>query len=121
MARTVIAGQDLSVGLSSGVTPSGTALDPTNGMKYTASKAGRVIFHIKNTGSAGTATVPAGDNPPAFRSGLGDDTLAIGATTGEKIFLLEAARHMQDDGDYYLDLTANMAGTVFAYELPDDF
>lgn len=84
-----------------------------------AGKTSNLLIQVKNTGSAGTITIPVGDHPPALRN-IGDVAITIGATTGEKFFVVESARHAQDNGDIYLDFSSGMNGTIAAYRLPSD-
>lgn len=83
-----------------------------------------VILEVKNTAGAAnnlTVSVLAGDNPPAFRAGLGtlDTTIAQNATA--IIGPFESGRFIQDNGK--LDVTFTpAAGTIGAnircYKLP---
>jgi hypothetical protein len=119
MARTAIPETELTLG--SGAAGTIGTLDQANGMKYTPSRGlGRTVFRVKNTGSVGTITVQSGNNPPSFRADLGDVDIAISASSGDLLFAVESARHIQSDGDIYLDFTAGMAGSVYAYSLPDE-
>lgn len=84
-------------------------------------KTGNLWVHVKNTGgSIGTVSVPVGSHPPALRNGLGSIDVIVPATTGERLFMVESARHAQDNGDIHLDFSAGMNGSVYAYRLPQD-
>jgi hypothetical protein len=81
----------------------------------------RLVVHIKQTGgTAGTASLVPGNDPPAFRQGLGTATVVVPATTGERLITIESARFAQANGDIYLDFSASVVGTVSAYNLPAD-
>lgn len=73
----------------------------------------RVIVQVTNTAAANlTVTVGAGDNPPAFRAGLGDFTTGTIAQNGV-LWLgpFESARFIQNNGK--LDVTFTPAsGTI---------
>ena len=68
-----------------------------------------------------TAAVLAGDAPPAFRAGLGNEEQSIGAGSAWVFGPFETARFLQDDGTFGLTLTpaaGTIAGTVRVYALP---
>lgn len=100
--------------------PAGITYDPANGVSITGAAHGhKVLVEITNTGgTAGTATFKAGDNPPAFRAGIGDLEVAVAATSGDKLFVLETARFAQDDGTISVDFTEGMTGKIKAMRLP---
>jgi len=59
-----------------------------------------ILLEVTNTASAAdtmTVKVLAGDNPPAFRAGLGDLEFTL-AQSAVKYLVLECARFMQSDG-----------------------
>lgn len=121
MARDTVTVQKLT---KNGATIStGQTINPSNGIIVPASGLTRnLIVEVRNTnGTIGTVTVKAGTNPPAFQAGYGDMTFTVPATTGARIMFIEAARYAQDNGEVWLDFSANMAGTVFAYRLPDGY
>lgn len=67
--------------------------------------------------SAATATVQAGDNPPAVRAGLGAGT-AQSIPAGDTVLLVvEGGRHVHDDGKIRIDIGAN-AVIVGAHRIP---
>jgi len=75
-----------------------------------------VFFTFKNT-SASTATVTAGDSPPALRAGLGA-TSALSIPAGDCLLLtVEGARFCHDDGKVRITIGSN-ATIVGAYRLP---
>lgn len=63
------------------------------------------------TTAAGDLTVAAGDNPPAFRAGLGGLTFSLGASANVRI-LLDPARHVRNDGVIRISTGTGIAGTL---------
>ncbi len=109
-----------------------TALPTANAMDtgtsavtlYTAAvdKGDRVIFVVNNTAAANlVATVLAGDNPPAFRAGLGALSSGNIAQNGTTILgPLDTARHIQNDGTIGVTFTpasGTIACNVICYKL----
>jgi hypothetical protein len=109
-----------SVSASAGTsTGAGLTIAPANGAVITASNTSRILFRVTNTnGTDRTITIKAGDNPPAFRAGLGDLAMVIPATSGDVVFSVESARHLQDDGTILIDFETSMAGKLWAFSLP---
>lgn len=125
MARTVIAPVNLTLDAGVDVKSAtvSTAIDQANGMYFaTDGRTSRYLLHVKNTNGAGqniTIKAPADTLPyPAFRSGLGDLVVAIAATTGEKMIVVDSARFMQDGGNVNVDFDAGTAGSAVIYKLP---
>ena len=85
------------------------------------------MYSTKTVSSQTTSPwIPLDDNQAAFSATVavavsGTLTYTVPATTGDRIAFLEAARFAQANGDIYLDFSANMAGTVIAYRLPDGY
>lgn len=100
--------------------PATTALDATNQHVIPAgSDSGRLLLRITNTfAGSKVVTVKAGVNPPAFRAGIGDLAITMGAQNDVAYVLLESARFAQANGDIYIDLAASMTGTILALRLP---
>jgi hypothetical protein len=120
MARDVVAITPLVLNDSVAV-PAGTTISPTNGAVITPAGKGNLVIHINNTTvSAKIVTISAGDNPPAFRGGLGDLAESIAAST-EVLFVLETARFMQNDGTILVDFAASMTGSIKVYRTPGGF
>jgi hypothetical protein len=119
MARITVPRATLSI--NGGTVSAGTALGTADGhVIASAAKHARMVVHIDNTGTVvGTATIKAGDNPPAFRTGMGDLAIAIAASTAS-FFCIESARHLQSDGTIEIDVAAFLSGTIAAYELPGE-
>lgn len=125
MARTVIAATSLSVNAGTNVKNAtvATTIDATNSHYFaTDGKTKLYLIHVKNTnGSNRVATVSAGDNPPAFRAGIGDLAVTVAATDGEQMIIVESDRFVQGNGDINIDIAASMAGTIAVYKLPTQF
>ena len=75
-----------------------------------------LIIGLYGSGAA-TATVAAGDNPPALRQGLGATALTV--PSGDQLLVvLEGARYMQDNGTIRIAIATN-AVVVSAHRIPD--
>lgn len=107
--------------------PAGSAIDTNGNVPINAnSDTSRLMIEIINTDDAAlTATVKAGDNPPAINAGQGDLAISLaasGSPTDKRIIgPLESARFIQDDGTLILNFqaaTGAPAATVRAYRLP---
>lgn len=100
--------------------PATTALDATNG--HTIPVAGRtrnILLRITNTfAGSKTVTVKAGTKPPAYRSGLGDLVITLGAQNDVAYVLVESGRFTQADGSIWIDMAAATTGTILALRLP---
>lgn len=75
-----------------------------------------------NGSSAGAFTVESGDNPPAFRAGIGDYAFALSGSVADARYLLalESARFGNTDGKVYITFDSGVvtAGSAAAYRLP---
>lgn len=98
----------------------GTTISATNDAVLSPGGSTQGLFlRITNThGSDHTVTIPAGDNPPAFRASLGDLEITVPATSGDVLVPLESARFVQSDGTINVDFETNHAGTIYAVRLP---
>lgn len=67
--------------------------------------------------SAATATVAAGDNPPALRQGLGAGSAQTLPAGDVVIMCVEGARHAQDNGTIRVTIGSNDT-VVGAYRIP---
>ena len=56
-----------------------------------------LVIRFWNSGTAATASVKSGDNPPAVRAGLGDLEIVL-AANDVRYAVVERARFLQDDG-----------------------
>ena len=85
-------------------------------------KDGHVFIEVSNCGTAAlTVSLLAGDNPPAFREGLGAESQSIGAGSAWLTGPLETARFLGTAGTFGLTLTpaaGTIAGTVRVYAFP---
>jgi hypothetical protein len=108
--------------------PAGTTVDQANGMNVaistTAIPSGPHINHlvlrVANTaGSNLDVIVRKGVDPPAFRSGLGDLTVEVAATSGVQwLGPFEVARFAQSNGSLNIDFETGFTGTIIAFMLP---
>jgi hypothetical protein len=124
MARDAVTITALAPGVSSD-NPAGTAINTTNGANIAAAgQSGRLLVRVTNTSGAsknvtfqkGNTNVPA--SPPALRAGLGHLVVAVPATTGDVLVVLETARHLRSDGSINIDFQAGHTGVVSAVQLP---
>ena len=95
---------------------SATALNSTAGMEINSSKDNRLIILIANTAQNAGLNVTA-EAGSYFRSGLGNLTLTIPASTTRLIGPLESSRFEQSDGKIYFSFN-NTNGTAIGYRLP---
>ena len=112
--------------------PSGTNVDPTNGMNVAVTTTGmpagpnlnNLILVVSNTaGSSKVVTVKAGVGGgvtpgAAFRAGLGDLAVTVAASGTQYIGPLESARFAQADGSLNVDIASGMTGTIAAVMMP---
>lgn len=112
--------------------PAGTNVDVTNGMTIAlpstaipASPDSDTLFLVVNNTAAAAkavtvrAGVGGGATPgPAFRSGIGDLAVSVGAGATRWIGPLESARFAQLDGSINVDFEAGTTGTIIAAILP---
>ena len=97
---------------------SGTLLQVDGGVVAAGGKTRNLFLHIQAGTAAGTITILAGANPPAFRKGLGN--LVIALTANQMLFFpLESARYTQTNGDIYIDTASNLV-VVKPYRMPAD-
>lgn len=75
-----------------------------------------LVLSFYGSGAA-TATVKAGDHPPALRQGLGDVALTIPASD-LVIAVVEGARFTQDNGTIRIEIATNDV-VVGAHRIPD--
>lgn len=125
MARTSITVTALTLDAGTDVKSAtiSTAIDQANGMFFaTDGRTRRYLVHVKNTNGAGQNVIARAASTTlqyeAFRQGLGDLTVALAATTGEKMLVLDAARFVQPGGNVNIDFDAGTAGSVAVYKLP---
>lgn len=93
-----------------------TALNSTSGMQINSSKDNRLILLVANTAQAAGLNVTV-EKGVYFRSGLGNLSLTIPASSTRLIGPLESSRFEQSNGRIYLTIN-NSNGTVIGYRLP---
>ena len=101
-------------------TPSGVAINTTNGANITGfKKARKILLRITNkiTNATKTATIKAGAYPPGATSGLGDLALVV-PQSGDILVTLEHARFVQTDGSINVDYSTGMTGALSVFEIP---
>jgi hypothetical protein len=95
----------------------GTSVSAGNTAVITANGDTRnLIIGLYGSGAA-TATVEAGDTPPALRQGLGAKALTV-PSSDQLLVVLEGARYMQDNGTIRIAIATN-AVVVSAHRIPD--
>ena len=93
-------------------------VDATNTGVITGINPSSDLFLVlyENGGGAATATVAAGDNPPALRAGLG--TKALTVPSGDCVVVcLEAARYMKSDDTIDIVVTGQNLH-IAAFQIP---
>lgn len=98
----------------------GTVITPANDAYVDCGGNTQGLFlRITNThGADHTVTIPVGDDPPAFRAGIGALEVTVPATTGDVIVPLESARFAQNNGYVHVDFEVDHAGKIYAIRLP---
>lgn len=135
MARTAITLRTLTA--NGGIAaPSADNVDQSNGMTLALPTTSipanpnmdRLVLVVANTaGSAKNVIVRAGVGGgatpgQAFRSGLGDLTVSVAATSGiSYVGPLESARFAQLDDSLSVDFQSGFTGTITALLLPKNF
>ena len=127
MARTNLPVTNLVVNAKTAI--STTNIDQANGMNLalassaipSAANTDKLVLVVDNTAAgAHNFILRAGaSNPPAFRAGLGDLTISVGATTTVYIGPFDYARFVQSDGSLNIDFDAGTTGTIQALLVPD--
>ena len=113
MARSIVPVTQLVRNGGTFVSSAGT-IDTANGQVINA-PSDTLVLYVNNTGPAGTVVFKAGDNPPALRGILGDESIDIGGTAAMYL-TFETARFMQDDGTVNIDWGGSPTGSIAAYE-----
>lgn len=119
MARTAVTVTELTPNAYT-ARPAGTAADQAN--DHSIDPGGRsehVVVEITQTAvAASTATLVAGNNPPALSAGQGALAKQMAQNEVWIIGPIESARFIQSDGLIHLDLDATFTGTIRAYRVP---
>ena len=103
--------------------PTGTAIEHANTHVITPTKPLRdIIIRIAHTTApAKSATIKAGDHPPALAAGQGDLSVTLADATAGTIeyFVGPLERAFpQDDGTIQVEFDENTTGFVEAFQLP---
>ncbi len=117
MARDALTVQTLTANWGTALA-SGLAINTTNGVMVNANDAHKLLFFFAGSGVAGTITIAAGTADPAFGRDVGNTNIAVGGTAWS-VFTASTARHVYSGGSMLLDFTASMAGTLYAFKIPD--
>lgn len=119
MPRDAVTITELTSG-SAATTPAGTTVVVANGAAIADAKdTSRLLIRLTNTDASDrVATILAGDDPPALRSGIGSLAITVPATTGDMVVVVESARFVQNDGAIHVDFAATYTGKISAIRLP---
>lgn len=108
--------------------PAGTPIDQSNGMVITitttavpaVANSDRLVLFVQSTSASDQVlTVKAGDNPPSFRSGMGDMAFTIHAASGGGfVGPLETARVLSKTNTISLTFDSGSQGYITALMLP---
>jgi len=126
MARTNLPVTALTVNAKTAI--STTNIDQANGMNLALAsnaipgvgESENLVLVVNNTAAGAHNFIlrAGGSNPPAFRAGLGDLTISVGATTTVYIGPFDWSRFCQTDGSLNIDFDAGTTGTIQALLLP---
>lgn len=121
MAETAVAVTTLVSGTVSAdvitTAEGGTAVTAGNTALIDVSNAGHDVIVTLYAASAATATVQAGDKPPAERAGLGAGSAQTLPAGDVLLLCFESGRHMHNDGKIRIDIATNTV-VVGAYRIP---
>lgn len=121
MADTTVALTTLTSGTVSAdiitTAEGGTAVTTTNVAVIDCEGYSGDVLLTLYAASASSATVQAGDNPPAKRAGLGAGTAQTIPAGDALLLVVEGGRHMQDNGTIRVTIGANTV-VVGAYRIP---
>lgn len=126
MARTAITRRNL-VPNGALLAPTADTIDQANGMTLAITNTGvpagpdmdMVILKVDNSAAAAhNVIIRAGDNPPAFRAGLGDLTISVTNGTTKYIGPFDPSRFKQDDSSLSVDFDSGFTGTITAFFMP---
>ena len=78
-----------------------------------------LIFHLSASSNNDTLKILAGQNPPAFRSGIGDLGYTSDGGAKDLFMQIDTARFAADDGFIHITspVHATLAGTIEVYGL----
>jgi hypothetical protein len=118
MARATLSVQELVLGGGTVTASGGTIVQADGALIRAGGNTRKLFLHVTAGTIAGTLTIPAGDNPPAFREDLGDVTVVLTANQTQFV-AVESARHAKSNGDIWINSAGELV-VVKAYRLPDD-
>lgn len=116
MARDTLTVQTLTANAGTTFT-NPAAVTAANGIMVQANDCHKMLFQYLSTVS-GTLSVVAGTAANAFEKDLGNTNIVIGGTTWT-VFCIDTARHMNVGGSIFISFTSSMAGSLYAFKLPD--
>ena len=118
MARGTLTPQELTYNGGTVNTIGGTIVAADGALIRAGGNTRKLFLHVVAGTIAGTITILAGDNPPAFRKALGN--LAVALTANQTQFVaIESARFTQDDGNIHINSAGELV-VVKPYYLPDE-
>ncbi len=122
MARTAVAYTNLSAN-AYGADPAGTTIDSTlvtNGVTIANADPEHTLIRVANTaGATKVVTINAGAYPPAIKSGQGNLTGTVAATTGVGTFgPFSSSKVLQSDGSMTVDFASGTTGTITVLRIP---
>lgn len=97
---------------------SGLNVNASNDVMVNANDSHKMLFFFAGSGASGSITAVAGTADPAFNRDRGDTNITV-AGTAWSVFTLDTARHVYAGGSILLNFSASMAGTLYAFKLPD--
>jgi hypothetical protein len=108
--------------------PTATTIDVTNGMQISLpttdipadASADRLVLVVNNTAASSKNVImrAGASNPPAFRSGLGDQKSLVTNGTTSYVGPFDISRFTQGGGVFNVDFDSGMTGTILALLLP---
>lgn len=103
--------------INGGTAPTSTTIDSTlvtNGVTIADAVPEKLVIRVNNSATAAKSVIiRAGTSLyPAVESGLGDLTVAVGASATVELTALESARFLQPDGSLSIDFASGTTGTL---------
>lgn len=116
MARTAIPISQLAG--NSGVVPSATAIDVTNGMTIANSFSERTILVITNTDTSPHVVTVVASDPVLGLGTWPNSVYSVQASSTAYVGPFESGRVQQKDGSVSLNFVTGHTGTVTALQMP---